>query len=254
MYPNNSTPSPWPTFWIGLGIVLIWITCWQSHYDDIRIAALARIEACPEPVPSGDRWWNKIGTTVEKGFDSVFTECGRRFRRETDEVQTAFENSMGRVMLATPLAFILVSLTRGGGRWLASGLQTASVARAERLRLKAYEAQDRTLVLENEAAKFSDARVEFVKRLGIISSYLDLLAEPSASNQVVMLKQNISRELCELVAGNAPDELIGLIRSDKVVQYKLRTLEQRFNELAIKNDDAQLMFSLASADSGARLL
>jgi hypothetical protein len=103
--------------------------------------------------------------------------------------------------------------------------------------------QRRALVEKNDKqSRAKNARTEFIQRLGAVSDLLDLLAQTTDSERLILIEQNAKKELRELVAKYPRHELAALVKGDDVIQLKLHQIFEKMLVRKMKSDDAAILY------------
>lgn len=151
--------------------------------------------------------------------------------------------------LASPLWFFVSGyIIRKRAQSIEDARQAAAAAR-----IAEAEAQQRRLDDERLAeiervdagARQKIHRAELLNKLGLVTDTLGLLDDPANAEHKILLLQNITTELREVIAKHPLSQLVALIANDTVVQGKLDETFQRLAQHGYFGEEAAVLYDAA---------
>lgn len=99
-------------------------------------------------------------------------------------------------------------------------------------------------IAAEKQAKLSRSRTHFIKKFASINNYLDHFSSREYQDKKSFIKQEITKDLAELVAGLTHSDLKEIISSNEDVQLRLRDLGTRLKRYSIENVDVTIMMRM----------
>ena len=117
-------------------------------------------------------------------------------------------------------------------------------------KMRELESQKRqaAIIDKDKQERLRISRAEIVKKLVSVSNYLTHLTDPAYSEKQSLIKQNLANELAEIIAKYPLADLQALIQNNPEIQKKLHSLNAKFQDHKIENDELQLMLELIPMD------
>ena len=201
---------------IGWALVAIWLIYRWTSLSAQNAAAKAAITKCDGLISS-------IGCTAQKSSEDLGFGVGMLF-----------------TLVLAPFAFLASHYV---ARFMVDKENADSARLSAELtarRQREEEAQQRARI-ENANAGASQARTsanraEFVRSLGSVNDFLDLLSTSSGQDQELRAKQAIGKELRDLVAKQTLEDLAALIGSDPALRMSLESTLARLDEARVTAD------------------
>lgn len=114
----------------------------------------------------------------------------------------------------------------------------------EKLREQENQKRQGAITDKDKQERLRISRAEIVKKLVSVSNYLNHLVDPAYSEKQSLIKQNLATELAEIIAKYPLADLQALIENNVEIQKKLHSLNAKFQDHKIENDELQLMLEL----------
>lgn len=232
---------------IGLLLSVAWIYGWYVHLAAERDVALAAIEPCPVAAPTDPANSNSLVGKVKQGLHDLFIAdpCQTRVRQQTSDANSIVSTDMWFVVLSTLPLFML-------GRYLAAeklrreiarqdATQRKQAERAARDELDRIQQADQQISEVDKSSRLKMARAQFIDRLGIVITNIDILADPKYASNYQTTKDNLAKVLHDFVKHHEPAVMTALIQSDVIIQRKLKTIDTGLKKHSITNDDLSWM-------------
>lgn len=181
----------------------------------------------------------------ECGWSLFETACSSPWTRANN----AFASGMLFAILSTPLPIYLVTRWRTGAAQRAERMEQRRQEQAQALKDK--ESRQRIADLE-QVAKQEKSRInraEFIQSLGAASAYLEELPFETDQARQRQIRQNISKELRDIVATYTMAEMEQILRDDPAIRIKSRSMLRLLERTGMESSDAAVIGSaLQTAD------
>ena len=105
----------------------------------------------------------------------------------------------------------------------------------------AAEIRKQERIAAEKRGKLNRERTHFIKKFASINNYLDHFSSQEYQDKKSYIKQEITKDLAELVAGRTPSDLKELISSNEDIQLTLYDLSANLKRHSIENVNVIIM-------------
>lgn len=201
---------------LGWALAAIWLLYRWYELSAQNAASKARIQGC-------DGFFGSVSCGVQKSGEDLGFGAGMLF-----------------ALLLAPFAFLIshyIARFAVEKQLAEQARRDADVARAHRAR----EEEDQRQRIEDESARTREARdgidrAEFVRSLGSVNDFLDLLSIAQNAEQELRVKQGIGKELRELVAKHTHDAITELVHRDDALRINLEETLSRIKKAGVPSN------------------
>lgn len=201
------------------GISIAWIGFWYIVLKSQYSTAVSGLSEC--------------------GWSFFETACSKPWTRANN----SFATGMLFAILSAPLPIYLVT------RWRAGAALRAERAEERRLEeeqaRKARESRQRIIEMEQAATQQKNRidRAEFIQSLGAASDFLERLPFETDAERQQQIRQNISKELRDIIATYTMAEIEQILRNDPAIRIKATSMLGLLERVGMESSDAAVIAS-----------
>lgn len=252
MAGNKSSES---TMLLGFVVAVVWTFFWYDHLDDVRNAALSKIQPCRtvQEAPTSNGFIEGVKNAGKKLYESIAgTECERKINAEKDEINGALRTRMLFVVLS---AFMIVPMV---GKLSSSIIESAERNRqlqehADRVheqkrreQIQAEEVQKNLRATEEmrQSQRILQLRTTLINKIGIVNDYISHMDDVLVSgDDRALIRQSIVGDLREILANHLVNDIRQVVQAYDEIQVKIRHMDAGLQRHSIHSTEALVLIA-----------